>query len=158
MSEFTRQHLERRYHFNDIASMISKRKRRRIVRNQRDYGLKPNENLSGVDLSNLDLRGTDFSGANLGGAKLDGANLGDANLSNANLGGANLSGAYLPDANLNSTNLSGAHLAGAFLFGADLSGATMPCLQSLPAGLPLGYTFEPDPDCSEPDRFRIVPE
>ena len=58
--------------------------------------------------------------------------------------GADLSGAYLKDANLS---------------GAYLSGAAMTCLRyGCPSSLPTGYTCEPDPDCSEPDRYRIVPE
>ena len=144
-----RQILRDRHRYDDIAWMISKKERRQIVQNRRDYGLKPNENLRYVDLSDLDLRGTNLSQANLSGANLTGANLSDANLSRANLEGANLTGADLSDANLTRADLSAA----------NLSGATMFCLQiGCPSQLPSGYICEPDPDCSDPNRYRIVPD
>ena len=159
--------------------MISKRQRKRIVRNRRDYGLKPNEDLSYVNLSGLDLRGTDLTGANLRyanlryanltNAKLTGANLRYANLRYANLSGADLSGAdlgsdpdlsplFLPsdggadltNANLRSANLEGADLTNAKLSGANLAGAQMHCLQGCPSTLPSGYRCRPDRDCLKP--------
>lgn len=132
----------------------------------------------GADLSNANLFGANLFGAKLGGADLSNANLSNANFSNANLSGANLFGADLSGATLYLADLTGADLTDAFLmtanlhlanlFGADLSNAelsnadlldaTMTCLQGCPSGLPYGYICEPDPDCSEPDRYRIVEE
>lgn len=130
--------------------------------------------LSGANLFGANLFDADLIMANLSGAYLSGADLSDADLVNANLSGANLSGADLTDADLVFANLSGADLTGganlsgayltaanlsdADLSGADLTGANMTCLQAgCPIGLPSGYICEPDPDCSEPDRYRIVP-
>lgn len=102
-----------------------------------------NANLSGADLANANVS-ANLSGANLTSANLAGTHLGYANLSNADL-----SGAYLVDASLHNANLSGA----------NLSGANMNCLISgCPSLLPSGYICEPQPDCSEPERFRIVLE
>jgi len=113
--------------------------------------------LSGADLSGADLIYTNFYYANLIGANLSGANLTYASLRYANLIGANLSGANLTEAYLYDANLEQANLSGAQLTGTYLTGATMTCLQTgCPLSLPPGYICEPDPDCSEPDRYRIV--
>ena len=89
----------------------------------------------------------------VGHADLEGVNL--ENNSNDGL----ISLAYLVGANFAGANLSGAVLSGVNLSGAYLSGAAMTCLRyGCPSSLPTGYTCEPDPDCSEPDRYRIVPE
>ena len=100
--------------------------------------------------------------ANLSGADLTGAYLQGANLQGANLSGANLHGAYLSGADLSYADLSYAFVFDAYLQGANLTGATMNCLD-IDLGcsfisVPTGYTCEPDPDCSEPNRYRIVPE
>ena len=104
------------------------------------------DSIAGLN-SDLDNCGANLSNAGLNGADLVGADLSRADLSSADFTDANPFGA----------NLSGADLSEAFLYGADLTGATMTCLYGCPSALPSGYTCEPDPDCSEPDRYRIVP-
>ena len=143
--------------------------------------------LTGANLYGADLTGADLTGANLSGAEFGHANLTDANLTGANLTGARFGHAYVDDANLTGANLSGAELGHGYFFGADLTGAnlsgaklghgyysnailldanlsnadfnqaSLPCVQGCPSALPAGYTCEPNPDCSEPDRYRIVP-
>ena len=120
-------------------------------------------NLEGADLSSATLNNVNLSGANLSGANIEGANIEDADLSSANLIGANLNNADLWGTNLSSANLSSAtlniaELTNVNLSDANLDGATMTCLQGCPSQLPLGYICEPDPDCSEPYSYRIVPE
>ena len=87
---------------------------------------------------------------------LSGVDLSYADLPGANLFGADLSGADLSRADLTGANLFGANLSGADLLGAYLSWATMTCLQGCPLELPLDYICEPDTDCPEPNRYRIV--
>ena len=99
--------------------------------------------LSGADLSGADLSDGWFIGANFIGANLSGANLFYSDLSYANFTGADLSNAVLLDANLD---------------GANLDGATMTCIYGCPSQLPSGYICEPDPDCSYPNSYRIVPD
>ncbi len=131
------------------------------------WGSVGHADLEGVNLENnhMDsyqevsyLVGANLSDANLSGTELSYADLTGANLSSANLLGADLKSANLDYANLQHANLYGTDLSGAFLDYADLSGATMNCLRGCPVELPLGYICEPDPDCSEPDRYRIVPD
>lgn len=54
--------------------------------------------------------------------------------------------------------LSGADHTGAILEGAKLYGAKLTCIIGRPSLIPSGYICESDPDCSEPNRFRIVQE
>ncbi|MDA9863856.1 pentapeptide repeat-containing protein [Flavobacteriales bacterium] len=120
-------------------------------------------NLEFAEFSNVDLTSANLQAARLSYSSFTGANLTGANLALTNLRGANLSGVNLTDADLSFTELFDAYLTGADLSATDLSdayltGATMTCLISCPAALPTGYTCEPDPDCSEPNRYRIVPE
>ena len=115
-------------------------------------------NLLGADLTYADLSGAIFSYANLSGAICSYADLTGADLSHANL-----SSAYLSNANLSGADLSGATLVHASLSGADLSSANLSfaaltCLLGCPSNLPGGYFCEPDTDCEQPDRYRIVPE
>jgi|GEM_PF-1607956 len=118
----------------------------------------PDACLIGIFLPYSDLTFANLSGANLEVADLTGANLDDAALVDANLSGADLTGANLPGANLEDADLVDANLSGADLTGANLPGATMTCLSGCPSQLPSGYICEPDPGCSQPDRYRIVPE
>ena len=105
--------------------------------------------LSGADLSDADLIGANLEEADLYGS--------DTDLTGANLHDAELWGADLTDANLTGANLHDAILYQANLYGANLTGTIMTCLRhGCPLFLPSGYSCEPDPDCSEPNRYRIV--
>ena len=112
----------------------------KIIVNGNVYEVKPDADLTGVnlqdaDLSNADLQGSNFINANLSGANLSGTNLSGAYLSEANLRGADLEGADLEGANfinanlseaaLAQANLSGANLVEANLFKADLTGVNL---------------------------------
>ena len=55
-------------------------------------------------------------------------------------------------------NLESANLQGAGLVNANLVDAIMKCLKGCPSALPEYYICEPDPDCEEEGRFRIVDE
>ena len=115
--------------------------------------------LEGVNLENSSTDSNNqfyLIGAYLSGTNLSGAQLSGADLSGADLSDANLSGVSLFYANFTGADLSGADLSGADLSYALLSGATMTCLNGCPSALPSGYICEPHPDCSEPDRYRIV--
>ena len=117
------------------------------------------DEVTGGDLSTINLFGSDLSGADLESANLSWANLGYVTLNGADLSGADLISANLIGANLSGADLSYANLSGANLSGANLSGAIMTCLQvGCPSALPSGYICEPDTDCSEPARYRIVVE
>ena len=109
-------------------------------------------NLTDADLSGANLHYARFDYANLSDADLSGAYLDGANLSNANLSGANLSGADLNGAIFYDVDFTGANLTGASL---ETSVSSMNCLFGCPSQLPSDYICEPDPNCSEPNRYRI---
>ena len=125
-----------------------------------------------ADWGNIDLVGRDLRGARLRNANFQDINFSDAILigvdfSNSNIRAdfydadmtdAILTNCYVGNGNLRA-NLTGADLAGVDLSIADLHNATLVCLRNgCPSAVPAGYVCEPDPDCSEPDRYRIVPE
>ena len=81
------------------------------------------------------------------------ANLIQVNLTNADLSGTDLRSADLFDSNLRSANLEGTSLTNTNIFDAKLT-----CLKGCPLDLPDDYICEPDEDCEEEGRFRIVEE
>ena len=102
----------------------------KITINESEYEIKPNTDLSGLNLAGVDLSGANLFGANLFGADLSGANLSSANMDSVDLGdadlkGASLRGAVLKNAKLGLTNLTRCDLGyvdftDAFLFSANL--------------------------------------
>ncbi|MDA8695655.1 hypothetical protein N9L83_01770 [Flavobacteriales bacterium] len=55
--------------------------------------------------------------------------------------------------------LAGANLSSASFYPANLTGDTITCLYcGCPSQLPSGYICEPHLDCSQPNRYRIVPD
>lgn len=127
--------------------------------------------LSGVSMVDFDLSQVDFSHANLQGAQLMNSSLDNAIFDSANLQGVNLTNAdmdatILLNADLTGAVMTNAYLAYSIMEGADLSGtdlsscilvyANMTCLRGCPSALPSNYICQSDPDCSEPDRYRIL--
>lgn len=127
--------------------------------------------LNGASMVDFDLNRVDFSHADMQGAQLMNSSFGDAVLQGTDLAGANLTNgdfdsAILLDANLSGATLTYAYFGYATLQGADLSGTDMSdtylentiltCLRGCPSVLPSDYICQSDPDCSEPDRYRIL--
>ena len=141
---------------------------------QLTYAIMPSNQLEGADFSNAHLQGVNFTGSHLQGANFTDANMWLTNMAETNLDGADLSVADIGRVNFTSASLIGAnltglylqgsnfftaHLGGADLAGATIAGANMRCLvNDCPSVLPSGYICEPDPDCSYPYSYRIVPE
>ena len=105
-------------------------------------------NYSGGELDYLDLSGFDLSNGRLIGVRFD-----YSDLSNCDLSGSDLTSAQFSFANLH-----GADLSNALFVWNNANYATMTCLRGCPLTLKAGYICEPDPDCAEADRFRIVPD